>query len=85
MLYAPLTSPMRATCPAHLIVLALINLTILGEEYKPCSSSCHFIRLMSKYSPKHPVLEHLQSMLFPKRERPGITPIQIHTRTQTQC
>jgi hypothetical protein len=39
MLYAPLTSPMRVTCPAHLILLALITLTILGEEYKPCSSS----------------------------------------------
>jgi hypothetical protein len=38
-MYAPLTSPMRATCPAHLILLALITLTILGEEYKPCSSS----------------------------------------------
>jgi hypothetical protein len=37
MLYAPFTSPMRATCPAHLILLALITLTILGEEYKPCS------------------------------------------------
>jgi hypothetical protein len=30
---------MRVTCPAHLILLALITLTILGEEYKPCSYS----------------------------------------------
>jgi hypothetical protein len=45
MLYAPLISPMRATCPAHLILLALITLTILGEEYKPCSSSvCSFLQ-----------------------------------------
>jgi hypothetical protein len=44
MLYAPLSSPMRATCPAHLILLALITITILGEEYKPCSSSlCSFL------------------------------------------
>jgi hypothetical protein len=45
MLYAPLTSPICATCPAHLIPLALITLTILGEEYKPCSSSlCNFLQ-----------------------------------------
>jgi hypothetical protein len=34
MLYTPLTSPMHATCLAHLILLALITLTIQGEEYK---------------------------------------------------
>jgi hypothetical protein len=45
MLYAPLTTPMRVTCPAHHILLALITLTILGEEYKPCGSSlCSFLQ-----------------------------------------
>jgi hypothetical protein len=45
MLYAPLTSAMRATCPAHIILLALITLTILGEEYKPCIQQCKGYRM----------------------------------------
>jgi hypothetical protein len=43
-LYTHLSSPTRAACPAHLILLDVITRTIVGEEYRPLSLSlCGFL------------------------------------------
>jgi len=49
-LYTPLLSPMRATCPIHLILLDFINRTILGEKYTPRSSLCNFLHFPVTWS-----------------------------------
>jgi len=69
----PLSSPIHATCSAHLILLDFITRTILGEECKSFSYSLcnlfhpprYLVPPRSKYSPRHHVLKHPQLPFLP--------------------
>ena len=68
-LYTPLSSPIRATCPAHLILLDFITRTILGEEVRSC---CRLVNKISTRKSKFEfsylggteILPRLQYKLF---------------------
>jgi len=82
--YTPVLSPIRATCPAPLILLDFIIWRVMGEQYRSLNSSlysslhppCYIVPPRSKYSPQHPILKHPQPTFLPHCERPSFMPIQ---------
>jgi len=75
--------PIRATFPAHLILLDFITWRVLGEQYRSLSSTlysystpCYLLPSRKKYSPQHPILKESQYTFLPQCKRPGFTLIQ---------
>jgi hypothetical protein len=48
-------------------------------------TTCHFIPLRSKYSPKHPVFKYPQSVFFPTREGQQLYSYEIKNSCATFC
>lgn len=80
-LYAPLLTPICATCPSH-VILYLFTQVMSGEEYKSSSSLIiSFLQSTVTSFPVSPsiflstVLKLPQSLFFLQLERPCFTPI----------
>jgi hypothetical protein len=67
MLYAPLTSPKRATCPAHLILLALITNSTNKESYKK--------NIKCKYRSMNPTAPNLHATIKLHKQNTPIRPL----------
>jgi len=79
MLYTPLLSRIRVTCPAHLVLLDFFVRTNLREQYRSlCSFSTllYLLPLKPKYSSQHSIFRHTHPMFFAQCDRPVFTPTQ---------
>jgi hypothetical protein len=81
-LYTPLLSPIRATCPTHLIPNFMtpknwVRSTDHSTRHNVVffSLPSYFLPLRTKYSPQHPILKHCQPTFLSQCERPSFTPI----------
>jgi len=86
-LYTPLPSPIRATCPAYLILLDLITRTKLGEQYRLLSSSlCSYLHFSVSSSLLGP--NTLLNTLFSNPSAyvsPSMSATKFHTHTKQQA
>ena len=92
-LYASLLSPLHASYPAPLVLLALITQIIFSEDYISWSSSlCSLLHapvaqslLRTRCLPQHPILKQRQPTFLPHCARPALTPVQNNSRIVYLC
>ena len=87
-LYAPLLSPIHATCCAHHLLDLFTKIIYYEEHRSQISSLCSILHsqyqipVRPKYHPQHTILVHPQPRFFLQCNRPSLIPTQKQVKLQ---